>query len=848
MKSANGARAWMISGGVALIIMAISVLQASLAGAQSLSGQTRGIVAPGTPTSVGYRAGLVLWDLGETTVTPLDELESDVNEKVFWNDVQVDLAQPPDWRAPSRRVAYIASQGRKTWLSFSFFEDSFKVPATATDYVRAPVDVPRVTYGSGDCQDVAPNYSDPAFQKAYDSVVVSFLSRFGDDPEVAGFLPHLGSSGETINVISNTYGGTCTHMQADFEVTVSCQAYRAWVEHALLTWREHTSKPIYVQMHEAACEYLGTFASARWLLEYGWRPTATPGPSPEGPPGTPTPTPLYIGYLSHALDHDVWDAYGLGSAGRVGWGKMEIGTRMSGQGGSAYMTGLRITAYDPSLRNGMADAQTYAALASGAHNLFMIEDEVPYIHPDALYALTRTIGTTAQDSPAAWVVLRASGFQYIGDAQYGSTGIPGPYSHLLTVTGATPTPACALAVRQTAVAAGGTMTPAAPAICAVAVTAAPTAANSFQYYSYPPNQTVKFEVASEWAHAGHQETFKVAIDYLDTGTTPFFLDWWDGSGVRTDKIERAGGGGWRTASLTLMGSQFARKVAGADFAIRTGASDLQLHRVFVDSVGPPPKPAMTDTPASPTTQPASVAGAPTQQAKGTAWPVQKCPALTLTPDGSLAEWASVTPVVLTYWLATSVQPNPRVDPTREGSAILYCAHDSSALLFAGVVTNSVRLESVDTLERGDSVQLTIDPSGDGSSSPGSGDHRLTIFPDGRIVQGASEPISATVAVTPTASGWQFEVAVPFDALGVADVNSGRVVGLTWALVERDAWDVWPQVLKLGTRAGTLALPEVTSAGLPLALVSRVIERIRLVISLRVVAGPPSDRPRLRTPA
>ncbi len=132
--------------------------------------------------------------------------------------------------------------------------------------------------------------------------------------------------------------------------------------------------------------------------------------------------------------------------------------------------------------------------------------------PSTTYIITSTIGTTAADSPAAWVAFR--------DAEYPRTYYnsdwPSVFTHLATITtDKEPTRYCWSNVRATAVA--GVQNYATPEVCRTVIT--PEVVESRNVLGYPANTTVAVDLDDDWQYGALEDrTFRFYLSYKDAGS------------------------------------------------------------------------------------------------------------------------------------------------------------------------------------------------------------------------------------------------------------------------------------------------------------------------------------------
>lgn len=203
---------------------------------------------------------------------------------------------------------------------------------------------------------------------------------------------------------------------------------------------------------------------------------------------------------------------------------------------------------------------------------------------------------------------------------------------------------------------------------------------------------------------------------------------------------------------------------------------------------------------------------PTPSRTMTPYPTLVCPTRVVTPDGDLTEWSSVTGVTLDatnafyiappIWTATAtITPGPTMTgtpptptatvalptPTRtpDAQALYYCAHPGTTYLaLAGIVTDSLVYTPTTDLMFGDAVELRIDGAMDGPNVIHDDDRDIIIGVNGIAEDYFRRPLTATIGVSVTATGWQWEMLLPADALGTEPLTPGRVIGLLFGYLDR----------------------------------------------------------------
>jgi hypothetical protein len=255
-----------------------------------------------------------------------------------------------------------------------------------------------------------------------------------------------------------------------------------------------------------------------------------------------------------------------------------------------------------------------------------------------------------------------------------------------------------------------------------------------------------------------------------------------------------------------------------------------------------PTSTRTRTPTRTYTPRASFTPAPTHTATPIPdWPVQNCPDLAVTVNGSLTEWSAVTPVVLnvanaaavvlapsvratwtpvptlTPWVgtgtptltpvatATTRPTNTPAPAVADFSGLFYCAHDGAGTLYlAGTFSDTDINAPVGLLSNGDAAEITLDMAADGFRMPRVDDHIISIAPDWRMLNFGAYPIAGTLAIG-TASGlWRFELALPATSYGRAGmIAPGDTFGVTWTYYDNRGGATWAYRLTSAKRRATL---------------------------------------------
>jgi|GEM_PF-4762500 len=209
---------------------------------------------------------------------------------------------------------------------------------------------------------------------------------------------------------------------------------------------------------------------------------------------------------------------------------------------------------------------------------------------------------------------------------------------------------------------------------------------------------------------------------------------------------------------------------------------------------------------------ATASRTPTPLPTMTPYPTLLCPTRAVTPDGSLTEWSSVTGVQLNaqraayigppVWTATATYtpgptatgtpptstptmalPTPTKTPDAQG--VFYCAHPGADYLaLAGVITDTAVYTPTTDLQLGDAVELRLDGALDGLAAWGEDDRDILLGVNGYAQDYFRRPLTATIGVAFSATGWQWEMLLPAEVLGAGDLTAGRVIGLLFGYLDR----------------------------------------------------------------
>lgn len=633
--------------------------------------QVRSIYPEGTPTPAGYRPGLVFVRslYAGVTVTPAPG-QVGAHIDIYWSDVQPNLTATPNWSAAQTRVAYADSLGLDSWLSLQFYETRL---GSTEDDVYAPSGAPTVTFSvvcNGDpaftYNEAAPNYASTTWRNAYATTVANMMSTFGADNRVAGFAIQYGASSETINTYDQTKSATTTPVpggtppvttktyacnnQAGLEAAgVSCQSFIDAAVMAAYNYRAGTDKALTFATGSGACD-ASAYDSDREVIAYFMRKlNLTPTVAPE----------QYIGYRHNGLAPDMNRAWFYGTP--VPWGRMQYGYSYPEEGGIYYEPGspYGYPTYMPTADiEGHTDYMLLNAASANADNIFLQREWYPYASQRVLDVITTTLGTTEDDSPAAWVWFREAEYkkQNVGTG-YEYSGVPGTFDHLAEVVGAaTPTTYCSPSVRAASVAVGGS---APPDACSTELSSpsAPESRNALGYQS--GSTAVAIDIADDWYRAGNvNNTYVLALRYLDNNTGDITIAYKDTSGAETTQtITKDNSGVWETATYTITAA-LDDKYTTHDIELRITDAQAVLNSLVLTYVSEDSTPTPTASPTATSTASATATPAATNTPTGTITPsVTPTPTASRTPTATFtaSPTASVTP--------TGTPPTPTPAPT-----------------------------------------------------------------------------------------------------------------------------------------------------------------------------------------
>lgn len=547
-------------------------------------GPLRSVYPWATATPAGYVSGLVgvrSIASGET-VTPFPG-QSGVHIPQTWSEIQANLTATPNWNMMKTRVAYADSLGLQAWIGIPYHQGAA---------IYAPTQLPTVTAGGYS----APDYSNALWTTGYANMVASLMTTFGSDVRVAGFAFEAGYNSEVVLA----QGGL-----SSIEALVPCQDYIDWVVAGARAYRDGTNKPVTLAHSIPACAN-SSYNADRKVSKYLMQLLNMTAPSE------------YIGYRYNGLAPDENRAWFYGTP--VPWGRFQIGATYPDLGGVSFEPKIFPASVPTADRQSHADYMLLNAASANADNVFLQEDWSPYISTRVLNVITQTLGTTAHDSPLAWVWFREGECRRLNvGSGYEYSCVPGPFTHVASVVGsATPTTYCSPNVKATADAMGGLGPPAA---CQRELST-PAARESRNALSYAASSTVGIDIDDDWVYGGlASNTYSVTLRYLDTGTGTITLAYENMAGVEaTQTVTKTNSGAWKTAGLTITAA-LANGFTTHDVELRTAGDASLLNSLTIlyttavatptptstptATVTPSATPTPTSTPTA-TSEPASV--------------------------------------------------------------------------------------------------------------------------------------------------------------------------------------------------------------------------------------------------
>lgn len=453
------------------------------------------------------------------------------------------------------RVGANMAHGVRSWIDVSPMQGA----------ARVPTGVPTVSFAAGECgMASAPDYGSLALRTAYSVTVSSLVGRFASDPAVAGFVIDTGDTHSGQNAVDRVMGGTPCYNQRGVEQVVSCQAFVAWTEDAIDIWRTAApSAELLLETGNNACERmsdwetlarLGQYAADRHVrLRYNDLRPGQPN-AQVLPPQPSTP-----------------------GAGRLQF----LATTTPAV---AYQVTVQPTGVPTAERVGYIAYALYQAVAANAAYVFLPPEWFPLLPSDVLTYVLPTLGTTAADSPAAWVVFRAAEW---ADHEEGGTlysDWPQEFGHLARVNDGRGIQYCAPSVYATAQA-QITATPTPQWVACREQLATPAAPEGRNVLRYPENSAISIAIADDWQYAFAQAgglSYTLKLTYLDDSAVPFDVAYNTAGGVETKTITPAASGEFVTVTLNLLKVQMDNGLSsGGSIEIRTRNAPRTLHLLWI---------------------------------------------------------------------------------------------------------------------------------------------------------------------------------------------------------------------------------------------------------------------------
>jgi len=659
-------------------------------------------------------------------------------------------------------------------------------------------------------------------------------ARYNANDQIVLVRLNPGESEEWYQIKCNRAHSGCntgTLMQ-EHEKTVTCTEYRTWV--ARLTdaaLAAFPNKPIAIGAASANC-YDSAYNKgyeARYKF-FAVDDAVSPGY------WASTPTPM--GISLHHLQPDSLDADEYGAGVPAGWGQLIVGENATAAGAPLALE-YRV---EPVGADGDKYQWSYWSLlyAAALDADFVARTTDWYLYDSWEYWDVAWDRLGLPDD-FAWVTFRDAEWQGMtwASGTYGSTGQRGDFASHLAVMTPTRYPqycdsdtinAAATSIANplfashafTYLPCGLPRTPGPTPFklptpkATIQPTPSPNPTSQFNMFQRLRNRQARRIPATEimgiaadtaWARYGDTVDLALTFDYLDIGTSALSVSTWRGDSLDWDieTITRGNTGLWQRHTWQVTGALLENGIPIPDMgeafiSIYGGDTDVtyvgDLAFEVTDSNTPTPTATFTYTPTPTGTVPTpSATPTATTTATPTATPTaaftpQPCPSVAVTVDGTLTEWAAVTPVVVSGTPGAYAYSNDMDGTPSAVSGAFYCAHDTEYLYLAGVVTDGTVRTAPYGLEAGDAVTVAIDGYADGMQAPGYDDHSLTVGTTGRVYDYMIYAPDVTAAAAIASPGWRFELRVPAALVQDKDdlLTIGQQIGLTYTIINRDtAW-------------------------------------------------------------
>ncbi|MCD6290466.1 MAG: DNRLRE domain-containing protein, partial [Anaerolineae bacterium] len=431
----------------------------------------------------------------------------------------------------------------------------------------------------GKCNPAAvPLYDDPRWQAALAELIAAFGARYDGDPQVAGIWIGAGLDDETQPTKAV---GSCDY-PAELERSLGCEAYMAFLER-LMGWyaAAFPHKPLWIQAAPGACAGKSGAWSRRRIMA---RAAA-----------------LGIGYKANALQPDMTTA--IGYLNSAGWQIMDIADRYAGQIPIAFEP-----AYSAPV--GEDDPVEYAywmVYNALAHHATFVDLQPEWVDdldqvPEVWSAMQDSLGRTAADAPAVWIILRDAECEPVMWPSSGNSCEPGDWDFYL---------------RRLEKAPGNHTVALREADLPPQAAAQPYGRHARRTDEAHGNQFMSFDVDDRWQFAGQlpvasggRARYEVDVWYLDWGNDSWYLEYNDSQGeLHQVQVVKEDTRRWRKASWTLNDLFLGNALpGGADLRLNSaGDGDDVFHKVvvrgtWVTPAEPTPSPTLAPT-GGPTEQP-----------------------------------------------------------------------------------------------------------------------------------------------------------------------------------------------------------------------------------------------------
>ncbi|NOZ70930.1 MAG: DNRLRE domain-containing protein, partial [Chloroflexi bacterium] len=161
-----------------------------------------------------------------------------------------------------------------------------------------------------------------------------------------------------------------------------------------------------------------------------------------------------------------------------------------------------------------------------------------------------------------------------------------------------------------------------------------------------------------------------------------------------------------------------------------------------------------------------------------------------TIDGDLTDWPSTPVLGLDAFSAAHKEGQPPFPDPADASMQLSMVWDATYLYVAMRVQDDVLVnDSGAAVWQDDEIELGFDGNHN-FAGPDAVDHQFTFNPDGRITDFAVPTEVLQAVITPTATGWTVEAAIPLSLFRGSGLRNGDKIGFTFALRDDDDGGSW----------------------------------------------------------